>query len=252
MVKSQASQEYSKKNYNLRPEEIFSRQREGVMSISRGVHTPREIDITLFSLPSAEHVIRRPLMTTYSLVPFRRAGSLEFKISDCNHRCLSLLNSFLGSHVTMRIATWLPRNEFNKLKHLWLQSDILNSKEPALLNGTRLYVVINGRLMTCSADGKLNNVMFISRGVCTPRVVLSSSMSQASHESPPQLSSLSTSTLSTYMSLAAQHTSFVSVYYAICSITSYVFFFNFTLVPKDTHSSQSKNAQGGSQVAPSH
>ena len=32
---------------------------------TRGVHTPRERDVKLFSLPSAKRVIRRPLMTTH-------------------------------------------------------------------------------------------------------------------------------------------------------------------------------------------
>ena len=41
--------------------------------------------------------------------------------------------------ITLRIAKWLPGNEFNKLKQLWQQCDTLNSKKPALLNGKRPY-----------------------------------------------------------------------------------------------------------------
>ena len=110
--------------------------------------------------------------------------------------------------IAIRIAKWLPRNEFNKLKQLWQQCDTLNSKEPALLSGKRLYVIIRGRLMTRSADGKLNSVISISGGCA--RLRWSSSISQASHESPPLLSSLSSFTFSTYVSIAVQHTFFVS------------------------------------------
>ena len=41
--------------------------------------------------------------------------------------------------ITLRIAKWLPGNEFNKLKQLWQPCDTLNSKEPALLKGKRPY-----------------------------------------------------------------------------------------------------------------
>ena len=130
--------------------------------------------------------------------------------------------------IAIRIAKRLPRNEFNKLKQLWQQCDTLNSKEPALLNGKRPYVVISGRLMTRFADGKLNGVISISWGMCTPRVVPSLSISQASHA---RVATTTVITVFVYVLCVrvvngAAYIFCIYVYYVICNMTTYVFFFN--------------------------
>ena len=58
----------------------------------------------------------------------------------------------------VRVSKWLPRDEFAKLKQLWLHCDDLNGKAAARPDGKKSYVVFNGNLMARALDGTLSQM----------------------------------------------------------------------------------------------
>ncbi len=92
------------------------------------------------------------------------------------------------------ITKWLPREEFVKLKQLWQKCDALNSKEADLPDGRKPFVVVSGRLMMRSADGKLKSMVPAPASHARmPRMPQSSIASRVAHGSPPTSSSPSIS-----------------------------------------------------------
>ena len=59
---------------------------------------------------------------------------------------------------SIRIAHWLVCSELDKVKTLRQQCQKMKHQSTAIINGKKPYVVLNGRLMIRSTDGKLNKV----------------------------------------------------------------------------------------------
>ena len=56
------------------------------------------------------------------------------------------------------MSKWHPRDEFAKLKQLWLQCDELNGKAVPRPDGKNSHVVFNGHLMARAPDGTLSHM----------------------------------------------------------------------------------------------